>query len=434
MTLQELEQRALANNPTLQQAEAAVQAALGRKVQAGLYPNPVLGYSAEELVFRALGDTNEHFLFLEQTIVTAGKLRKSRNIFAREQDQAEVEAETQRLRVLNSVRLLYYESLGAQRLVELRRDLLRIATEAVSISQQLFNVGQADQPDLLEAEIEARQAEIDLISAENHLEQTWEVLAAVVGDPTLRPGPLSGNLEDVLPQIDRDEIFKMLLRSSPEIKRAESGVTRAEAALERARAEPIPDIRVRGGIGYSFDRLDTLPGRRAGPEAFLEIGVELPLFDRNQGNVAAAHAEVRLAQQEVRRLEFVLRARLATTYKQYANALGIVQRYRDGVLPHAERAYQLYLERFREMGAAYPHVLIAQRTLFQTRSAYVAALVDAWQSVVQLKGLLLAGGLMPPAETGVDLPSREPGVEGWVTPGIQSGAEGTGIETESPDQ
>src|SRR5713226_431691 len=129
-------------------------------LQAGLYPNPSVGYSGAEISGPASG--GEHGGFVQQTIVTAGKLGLSRAVLQQEQAQAEEQAKAQRLRVLNTVRLLYYQTLGAQQLVAWRERLATLTQEAVEISHQLFNVGQADQPDLLQAEVEAQQAQLDL--------------------------------------------------------------------------------------------------------------------------------------------------------------------------------------------------------------------------------------------------------------------------------
>ena len=93
MTLQELETLAAQNNPTLAQAEAAVRAAEGRRRQAGLFPNPVVGYEGESLAFRGAGEVSEHSFFVEQTVPLGGKLGKARSVFERERDQAQVVAE-----------------------------------------------------------------------------------------------------------------------------------------------------------------------------------------------------------------------------------------------------------------------------------------------------------------------------------------------------
>ena len=186
LTLADLERMALQANPTSAQAQAAIRAAEGRRVQAGLWPNPVVGYTGEEFSTRAFNEKSEHFAFIEQTILLGGKLGKSRRIFAQEKVLAEQEALAQRYRVLNTVRILFYEALGAQRRVETRAELVRIAREAVGVTEQLFNVGQADRPDTYEIEIEAQRAQLDLIMAENRQDQVWQQLGAVLGDPFLK--------------------------------------------------------------------------------------------------------------------------------------------------------------------------------------------------------------------------------------------------------
>ncbi len=405
LRLEDLERMALQNNPTLAQAEAAIRAAEGRRLQAGLYPNPIIGYDGDEFSFRSFGNKSEHFFFIEQTIVTAGKLKKSREIAAQEKVQAEAEAEAQKQRVLNAVRLLYYEALGAQQLVDLRRQLSKIATEAVSISAELYNVGQADRPDVLESEVEAQRGEIELIRAENNLARIWQLLAAVVGDPSLKPARLEGNLEAEVPRLNMEAALARLLSESPEIKSAQAALARARAELVRAKAEPKPDLFVRGGIGYSTEPIELI-GKKTGPEARIEIGVRLPLFNRNQGNIAAAEAEIWRAEREVERLELALRARLAAAFNRYYDAWQVVERYQQRVLPRAQRAYELYLTSFRQMAASYPQVLIAQRTLFQVRTDYVASLVELWQSVTEIRGMLLAGGLNAPGAVAGSMETR----------------------------
>ena len=87
---------------------------------------------------------------------------------------------------------------------------------------------------------------------------------------------------------------------------------------------------------------------------------------------------------------------MAAAYRSYQNDLTAATEYRQQIIPRAQQAYDLYLTRFRQMAAAYPQVLIAQRTLFQSRTEYIGALVELWQNVTQLQGLLLVGGLDVP--------------------------------------
>jgi outer membrane protein, heavy metal efflux system len=401
LTLADLERMALQANPTLAQAQAAIRAADGRRAQAGLWPNPVVGYTGEEFSTRAFGEKSEHFAFVEQTILLGGKLGKSQRIFAQEKVLAEQEAIAQRYRILNTVQMLFYEALGAQRRVETRAELVRIAREAVGVTEQLFNVGQADRPDAYEIEIEAQQAQLDLIMAENRQDQVWQQLGAVLDDPFLTPTCLVGDLEKGLPALDQEAALATLLGGSPELKRAQAAVQRARAAIARAKAERVPDLFLRGGFGYSTELLETrnprLAGRKTGPEGFLEIGVRLPILNRNQGNITAAYAELEIAEREARRVELALRARMASVFRNYRNALRVVTQYERQVLPRAKRGYQLYLAGFKQMAAVYPQMLIAQRTLFQAQDTYIDALVEVWQSAIQIQCFLLTGGLDAPA-------------------------------------
>src|SRR5215510_12553821 len=400
LRLEDLERMALQNNPTVAQAEAAIRAAEGRRVQAGLMPNPIIGYAGEELSPRAFGQKSEHYIFAEQEIPLGGKLKKSGAIFAQERAQAQADAAAQRQRILNAVQMLYYEALGAQQLVEVRGELAKLASEAVDVTGELFNTGAADRPDVLEIQVEARRARLDLVMAENERDQVWQQIAAVVGDPFLKPARLAGDLEEDLPALKQEELLAMLLRESPEVIHAQAGIERARASLARAKAEPTPNLFLRGGMGYSTELLETtdprLFGRKTGPEAFAEVGVRIPLFNRNQGAIAAASAELDFAGREARRVELMLRARTAAAFRTYQNALSMATEYQEQIIPRAWQAYELYLTSFKQMAAAYPQVLISQRTFFQVRAEYIRALVDVWQNATQLQGFMLTGALDAP--------------------------------------
>ncbi|MCA1635088.1 MAG: TolC family protein [Acidobacteria bacterium] len=418
MRLEDLERMATENNPTLAQAEAAIRAALGRGRQAGLFPNPVVGYSGGELNFRAPSERGEHGFFVEQKIPLGGKLGKAKRVFAREAEQSEATAQAQRQRVLNSVRVLYFDALGAQRLVELRGDLSRLAREAVEITKELYNVGQADRPDQLEIEIEAERAEIELLRARTDREQVWRLLGAMVGNPQLQPARLAGSLEEESNALDQEQVLGTLLRDSPELKAAQAGVERARAVLERARAERTPDLFVRGGVAYNKERLES-DNRRAGAEGNIEVGISVPIFNRNQGGIAAAEAELAIAEREQQRLQLVLRTRLASSFRDYRNAQQTVEKYRLQVIPRARQAYEMYLSNFRQMAASYPQVLIAQRTLFQVEVEYARAILELRQSAVGLRGFLLSGGLEAVGMTGE---SGRGGTEGFTLRGANDAA------------
>jgi len=413
LTLAELEQTALSSNPTLAQAAPEIRAATARELQSGLYPNPTVGYQGEQIRGGIQGGGEQGF-FVSQDIVLGGKLGLNRKIFEQEKRQAEAEGEEQRLRIINSVRILYYRALAAQEMVDLRHKLSKLAQDAIETSHQLGNVGQADQPDVLQAEVEGEQEQLTVVAAEQNQIRVWRELAATVGKPEMRLTRLDGNLEDI-PQDNPDQWLQSILRESPAVKIAQLGVLRAEASLARAKREPIPNLQLRGGLERNLE-LETTTNHAIGLQGFAEVGVQVPIFNRHQGNIGAARAEVERSQQEVQRVQLVLRERAALLLQNYVTARSTVERYRDRMIPRARKAYELYLKSYTGMAAAYPQVLIAQRTLFQLQTDYITALDNLWTNSTALKGFLLTDGLEAPTRAGeMDRPVRELNVPSTTT-------------------
>jgi cobalt-zinc-cadmium efflux system outer membrane protein len=404
ITLEELQQMALQKNPTFGQSAANIQAAQGRKKQSGLYPNPTVGYQGEQIRGGSFHGGEQGF-FVQQDIVLGGKLGLNRKIFDQELKQAVTEAEEQKLRVVTNVRMSYIQALAAQETLELRHNLSKLADDAVETSHQLANVGQADAPDVLESEVEEQQAQLAVAMAEQNQRRVWKALTAVVGNPRLPLTKLEGKLEDT-PPINADELVEKIVKESPAVTIAELGVKRAEAALARAKREPIPDLQIRGGMQQNGELLSD--GRSVGLQGFADVGVRIPIFDHNQGNIAIAKADAERAKREVERVKLVLRERAASVVQNYTFSQTAVDRYKNQMIPRAQKAYEMYTKKYQEMAAAYPQVLIAQRTLMQLEVSYISALETFATSSLSLQSYLLTDGLEAPSQPGgIDQPVRE---------------------------
>lgn len=417
VSLAELERLALLNNPTLRQADLSIRAAEGRKTQSGLLPNPIVGITAEDLSFRKLSEGGRVGFFVEQRIPLGGKLAKNRRVIEQDVRLAETRKERQRIAVLNSIRLLYLETLGAQAVVDLRKEQAALAREATGTTAELYNVGLADRPDQMKAEIAQQRAEAEYFEALNKYEEAWRKLAATIGVPEMQPVQLAGNAAEFTGEIDSTALLARLLAESPEIKAAAVKVERAKMALRRARAEKTPDLYLRGGVGYNNEIVEERPRiRRSGTEGFLEIGVTLPIFDRNQGGIKTAEAELALAEREVERLRLALRTRFAAVLSNYRTSLNLAERYRTEIVPKAKAAYEMYSVNFKNMTAAYPNVLATRGAYLQAQIEYARSLTAAVQSLALLKNFLLAGGLDAP-----DAPDADDAVPVRVPVGSQDG-------------
>ena len=388
LTLADLEQRAIAQNPSIAVAAAQVDAAKGRATQAGMLPNPTVGYTGDEVSGGSINRGGEHGFFIEQTIPLGGKLARGRDLYTREAEAAQASTDMERQRVLTAVRRTYRAALIAERRVAIREHLLRLATESVDIAAQLFNTGVTDRPDTLTAEIEARRAQLALLEAQNARLRVWHELGTLVGDPNLAPQALQGSADDPLPDLAQDATLARILRDSPEIDTARRETVRADAALSRARREASPDLVLRAGPRYNRELLER-DLKPVGWEGSFEVGVTVPIFNRNQGGIAEAAAGVARSQAAQRQTALSATARVAEAFEQYDSARRAADLYLRDILPRAEEAYTLYRRSYEQMAAAYPQVLSAQRTLVQSQDQYLDALDRAWAAAITLEGFVL---------------------------------------------
>ncbi len=405
-TLEEARRIAAESNPTLRQAEAEIRAAKARQQQARLYPNPTIAYTGDEIRGGSVGGGKQG-LFAQQDIVTGGKIAKSSEVYAKEISLAEIEVEEQKLRVETAVKTAYMRVLAAQELLDVRQGLAQIAQDDADTRRRLFNTGQADETEVLDAEVDAQRARLAARMLQNTLREEWRSLAAVLGRPDLPLAIVSGDLEHNWPEVNEDQIMETIATQSPAVRTAETEMQRAEAEIARAKRESIPDLQVSGGLEYNNELLGSVPYAR-GWEGIAEVAVQVPLFNRNQGNVAAAGAERDFAQFEKQRVALMLRERASSVLDQYANDKLMAAEYRDAILPRARKAYTLMLEEYVQMLASYPRVIETQRKLFELQAEYIAALQGVWTTGIALRGFLLTDGLAVPARPGViDRPIRE---------------------------
>ncbi len=391
LSLEELLGEAERLNPTLAEADAAARGSDARAEEAKLYPNPTVGYEGDQIRGGNYGG-GEQGGFVQQTVVLGGKLGLRSEVYRAQGRADRLGVAEQRVRVRHDVTEAFYSALEAQAEVVVRQRLMKVAADAVETVHQLANVGQADAPDILQAEVESDQAKIDFVAAQRAYLREFAVLAAIVGRQDLVVSPLAGTLEAPAEMAGN---MTATPQESPEVQRAEAAVAVSEARVRAARRETVPDLQLKAGEQYSFEHLTDVPVRPVGPQSFASAGVEVPFFNRNQGNVKAAEAALEAAKQEVVRQKLVSQSRLEPMRQSYLQAEFTAERYRTELIPRAQRAYQLYLGKYQAMEMAYPQVLVSQRTLFQLQIAYLRALREQRSYANGLESFGLSGGLEP---------------------------------------
>lgn len=387
LSLHKCEELALGNHPALARAAAGIQMARGQWVQEGLYPNPKFGYEGGEMGNG--GRSGMQGGFVGQEIVTGGKLRLNRAAAAQEIREAEQQLEAERYRVINNVRLRFYDVLLAQRTIDLTMELDRIGAESLKTAEGLFKVKESALSEVLQARIEANTAKIALRNARNAHTSAWQRLAAAVAIPDMRPVALEGSLEFDRKELTWEVALGELLASSPQLTAAQARIGRAGWAVQRARAEPIPNLDLEGSVQFDNESSDTV--------ASVRVGIPLPLWNRNQGGILRAQGGLAAAQSEVQQIELELTNRLAQAFERYANARYQVELYTKQILPDAKQSLDIVQKGYSAGEYGFLSLLLAQRTYVETNLMYIESLRQLRGEEVAIEGLLLiseAGGEM----------------------------------------
>ena len=383
LTLADIRSIAQQNNPTLIQARMVVRAAQGQQIQAGLCPNPEVGYEGADVGLE--GTSGQQGSVIGQEFVTAGKLKIAANAAGHGVTAARHALEAQRWRVMNSVRAGFYEVLIAQKMVSINEDLVRIGNEAETITARLRAAQEVSKAEVLQASIEAERARVSHFMATNRHRIAWYQLAAMMGIPEMPPAPLEGDVIQDLPVTTWDDGLLRLLSGSPELAEAHAKVKQARCEVALQVAERHGNVSVGAGVKYDA----------TAEQALADVGVAIPIkiFDRNQGNIVSAQAEFIAATREVQRVELDLFTRFAEAFEAYSNANRQVEMFRSKVLDNARESLELVGAGYREGEFDYLSLLTAQRTFFSANLEYLDSLQELWARAVELDGLMLTGGL-----------------------------------------
>ena len=389
LSLENVEGMALANNPTLVQANAQFQGEQGAAYQAGLPFNPVIGYTSEQIgVNGTAGELQGGYV--SQEIVTGGKLRLSRAKWAQRAQIAATISQAQQQRVLNDVRSQFYRTVAGQRVVEIQRRLVTNGEDNLQTHREMLNLGQTTVSAVLQAEVDLRRDQLNLKDAENDMQQSGRTLAALAGVPQLSSTTLlEDNLTATQEPLDYDIALGQLLNCSPELVASRQKIRHDQLQLERECVEPIPNVLVDARVGRNYE---------AGGQttAGVNVGLPIPIFDRNRGTIQQAQADLNRAHAEARRLELELQTRLAAEYRTYLSAWQRIEEYQATMLPKAEEASELLEQSYKDRRATWVDVLTAQRIHMTLETEFVDSLKTYRESDIAIRGMLLTGGLTEP--------------------------------------
>lgn len=395
LKLSDLEQIAAGANPTVPAAEALVQQQQGLMQQAALYPNPTVGYVRTDADRQ--GQTLTNGVFVGQEIVTAGKLRLAVEVGRKEVEHAGWQVEAQRLRVLNDVRIRYFEVLGAKEAIDSAAELALLADEGVTIAKQLIGAGKGTRLDVLQAEMQRSSMSLAVEEARLRYQLAWRQLAHILGHPDMPLMAVEGRIDESIPHVEWEEARHTILANSPLLRGQAVQIQASQAEIQLVRAQAVPNVSVQ------------VVAQRDSIQKYSTVGtfvaIPLPIFNRNQGNILNAQGQLAQQQKELDRLRLAILDQLAVAYRQYMAVRLQAEKMRAEILPRAKENLELSTAAYKQGQFDFHRVLLARQTYFQTKMTYIDAMTELHKSATEIRGMLLTGGLNP-TEVGTALQSQ----------------------------
>jgi cobalt-zinc-cadmium efflux system outer membrane protein len=372
LTLDQALEMAESRQPEIAEVKAMVEAAEGRARQAGAFPNPEAIVSAQQLPLSGNQPNEKEYLAgVGQTIPLGGRLGKARQAELLDREVRARGLEVKRRDIRKRVHAAFATALYQERACQTQQEIAENGRKAVAATQARLEAGDALREDVARMEIELARAKVELQRAESLREQSLLALAAAIGDASLAVKSLAGSLEATF-DIPTLESLVANLSAQPETAMAEADIRARNARVAVAKAERIPDVKVE----VLYHRLE------ASSANTLDVGlsVPLPLFNRNEGRLREARAEVAAAEARARMTQNELSTRLRESYLQLSAALASSRTLKTEILARAETVLKAAEARYAAGDISLTEIIPVRRDWAVVQLSYLESVREVMQA------------------------------------------------------
>jgi outer membrane protein, heavy metal efflux system len=372
-------------NPQVAMARARVSEAEGMRTQAGLFPNPTLYATSENTPLGGsqpftFGNDTDDYVYLIQKIELGGK-RSRRVAFASENvGQMSIQSDLAMRQLLARVATAYWMAAGAAQLDNLYQREVNTLDDIVEYNRARVRKGATPEADLIRIELESDRLKAQARVAAEQARRSLIALYREMGATAFPDSVVFSDRLDNLGELQPPDL-QTVLRDRPEMRAARQGVKLAEANFNLQRANAIPDPLLMGGY-KRFSGSKPFTGQNT---LFFGFQVPLPIFDRNQGQIAAAQAKVMGAKDAVTDQEIAIRAEVASALADYHSMRQALLKVLPQMAHRAAESDQIAAGAYRLGGADILRFLDAARMNIETQVLLVQTLIDYHVSVVNVE-------------------------------------------------
>jgi len=385
ITLEQALELAKQNNPTLRANETLVLQNKAQEITANLRPNPVLGLDAQYLPLFApdlFTDTN---YWNDQTqydvgigyLFERGKKRQHRLDAARTATSVtEAQVSDAQRTTLSNAAQLFIAALLAKSNLEFAEGLRDSYKKTVSLSQDRFNAGAMSRNDLLKIQLQQLQFESDVNAARLALVQALASLRQFLGfDSVPANYDVAGSLVYEPVPLRLEDVQARALAVRPDLQAAQRTVVASESQVGLAKANGKVDF----NLTFDYTHLNQ---NNLGAFYF---NIPLPIFNRNQGEIARTQYVVAQSQFQQKAAEQQVLTDVRNAYEGLRSSEQVVQLYDQGYLDQATQSLDITRFSYEHGAASLLDFLDAERSYRSTQLSYRQALATYMTSLEQLR-------------------------------------------------
>jgi cobalt-zinc-cadmium efflux system outer membrane protein len=382
LTMDQALKLALDNNPKLQAAQAMIGISEARIVIAKTLKNPafVTDNGTAEKTYRA---------GLEQTFELDGKRKKRTNLAKAEKEVVENEIKTVTLDLKNSVRKSYIKLFNAQQRYNASNDILKISTDLVNIAKKRNQAGDIAELDVIQAETLQANAKNDLETSKLQINQSFNELNMLVNQtlpnevqlekPTLTESLLKTDGTDKT----INELISEAYGNRPEIKKIQKSLEASDKMMAVVKANRIPNLTLSVGPDVVTAGGEATNGTSGG--VFLVGRVDLPIFNRQQGQIKEVEAQVFQQKKELAAMQNQISYEIQDTVAKIKINQRKLQLYEKEILPKSQDVVDKSKRSFEEGMSNIIIPINAQQSYINTRFGYIQVLTDYQSSISDLE-------------------------------------------------
>jgi len=323
-------------------------------------PNPTAN-------FTALRDEPHEGLFFDQPVEIGGQRGRRIDVARQEGALTEVDIAALAREVRRSTREAYYAAAYARAESDRLARVVELAKRLAQIAEDRFKTGDVAQLEVIQTGLEVSRAEADLEVARQREKVSMSRLNALLDEPATKAWELAGTLEDSTPTASLQDLVSRAYQSNPDLQHLGGEKKVEDSRHSLLKAERIPNLDFEAGMDFNSPR-----DFRYGPRGMISIG--LPLFSRNQGEIAESLANERVLEAEAAATERSVSARIEAGFYDLEAQRTQVRLYRDRLLPVARQLESMAEESYRAGKTNILMAIQAQQDVQSVESSYLQSL------------------------------------------------------------